>query len=526
MGELAAKALAKDPRIAEAKRLLKEALAAHQAGLTGPRPADPALKQSYEETLARFAQNRGAALYYPYLGSGLGRGPFVELADGSVKYDFITGIGVHYLGHNHPALLEAGVDAALENTVMQGNLQQNALSETLLRRLLEAANRKGAKLAHGFLTSSGAMANENALKMLFQKKHPAHRVLAFEHCFAGRTLALSQVTDKAAYRQGLPETVSVDYVPFFDEARPAESTAEAVAMLKAHLDRHPGAHACMIFELIQGEGGGYLAGDAGFFRALMTLLRERKVAILMDEIQTFGRTSELFAFQHFGLDGFADAVSLGKLSQACATLVTAEFQPRPGLVSQTFTAPSVAIHSALAILDTIEKEGFLGPEGRIMRLSDHFRAKLKDLSARRRDLAAGPFGMGGMIGFTPLGGDADLATKFLKRLFDAGVIGFIAGSKPARARFLLPVGSTGTEDIDAAFPLIEAALAATLDEAKTAQASASREAMRKESQALNKTAAFADANAAARASVNPSDAAAGRGQGSGQDTHKKPEGAA
>ncbi len=472
-GELAAGGLAKDPRVTEAKRLLREALAEHQAGLTGPRPADPDLRRGYEETLARFAAERGASLYYPYLGSGLGRGPLVELADGSVKYDFITGIGVHYLGHNHPALLEAGVDAALENTVMQGNLQQNALSEELLRRLLAAANRgggRGAKLAHGFLTSSGAMANENALKALFQKKHPAHRILAFDHCFAGRTMVLSQVTDKAAYRQGLPETVSVDYVPFFDEARPAESTARAVEVLKGHLARHPGGHALMIFELIQGEGGGYLAGDAGFFRALMTVLRESKVAILMDEIQTFGRTSELFAFQHFGLDEFVDAVSLGKLSQACATLVTAEYQPRPGLVSQTFTAPSVAIRSALAILDVIEKEGFLGPDGRIMRLARHFRGKLADLAARRPGLAAGPFGCGGMLAFTPLGGDPDLCAKFLRRLFDAGVIGFIAGSRPARARFLLPVGAIEERDIDAAFPLIEEALVATAAAAAAAPA--------------------------------------------------------
>lgn len=467
---LAAEALAADPRVQEAKRLLKEALAEHQAALTGIRPADPARKQAYAETLARFAAARGAALYYPYLGSGIGRGPLVELADGSVKYDFITGIGVHYLGHNHPALLEAGVDAALENTVMQGNLQQNAASEKLLRRLLDAADKHGAKLAHGFLTSSGAMANENALKAIFQKKHPAHRILAFEHCFAGRTMVLSQVTDKAAYRQGLPETVSVDYVPFYDAARPADSAAEAVAVLKAHLARHPGQHACMIFELIQGEGGGYLAGDAGFFRALMTVLREAKVAILMDEIQTFGRTSELFAFQHFGLDEFADAVSLGKLSQACASLVTAEYQPKPGLVSQTFTAPSAAIRAAGAILDVIEKEGFLGKDGKIMRLSDHFRGKLADLAERRPDLAAGPFGMGGMIGFTPLGGDPDRTAKFLKRLFDDGVIGFIAGGKPARARFLLPVGSTEIKDIDTVFPLIEAALEATAGPAAAAGA--------------------------------------------------------
>ncbi|MDB5103513.1 MAG: 4-aminobutyrate aminotransferase family protein [Fibrobacteres bacterium] len=458
MGKLAAKAMAEDPRVTEAKRLLRETLRDHQAGLTGIRPPDPELRKGYEETLARFGAMRGASLYYPYLGSGMGRGALVELADGSVKYDFITGIGVHYMGHNHPALLDAGVDAAMENTVMQGNLQQNSASEELLALLLKAANRKGAKMAHGFLTSSGAMANENALKVIFQKRSPAHRVLAFEHCFAGRTLALSQVTDKAAYRQGLPETLAVDYVPFYDENRPAESTAEAVAVIKGHMERHPGAHACMIFELIQGEGGGYLPGTPEFFRALMAPLRAAGVSILADEIQTFGRTSEYFAFQHFGLDDLIDVVTLGKLSQACATLIREEYKPKAGLVSQTFTAPSVAIRSASVIVRYMEEQGLLGADGKIMRLSRRFTDKLKDLARRRPDLAAGPFGMGGMIAFTPLGGDPDLVARYLRKLFDEGVIGFIAGGKPAKARFLLPVGGVEESDIDIVFPILERVL--------------------------------------------------------------------
>jgi 4-aminobutyrate aminotransferase-like enzyme len=464
MAELEAGGLRADPRVTEAKRLLRDALRDHQARLTGIRPPDPARKQDYEETLKRFSGLRGASLYYPYLGSGMGRGALVELADGSVKYDFISGIGVHYLGHNHPALLEAGVDAALENTVMQGNLQQNEISERLLGRLIAAANKRGAKMAHGFITSSGAMANENALKAIFQKKFPAHRVLAFEHCFAGRTLGMSQITDKPAYRQGLPETLSVDYVPFFDPADAKGSTQRAVDALKAHLGRYPGAHACMIFELIQGEGGGYLPGEPAFFKALMSQCRAAGVAVLMDEIQTFGRTSELFAFQHFGLDEFADVVTLGKLTQACATLITSEFQPKPGLISQTFTAPSISIHAALAILDCIESQGFLGQDGKIMRLSRKFTGLLSDLSKRRPDLAQGPYGLGGMIAFTPLGGDPGKVARFLRKLFDAGVIGFIAGDKTARARFLLPVGGVEESDIEAAFPILESILIATAEE--------------------------------------------------------------
>ena len=103
----------------------------------------------------------------------------VELLDGSVKYDFITGIGVHYMGHSHPEILDASIDAALEDTVMQGNLQASPIGTEVSKLFLQAARRKGSKLEYCFLTSSGAMANENALKVIFQKKATANRFLAF-----------------------------------------------------------------------------------------------------------------------------------------------------------------------------------------------------------------------------------------------------------------------------------------------------------------------------------------------------------
>src|SRR4051812_46269992 len=200
-----------DPRVAQAKELLRAALVDHQKQITGVRPPNPERKVAYEELLKHFGAARGGALFFPYLGSGIGNGALVELADGSVKYDMISGIGVHYFGHSHPMLLDTGIDAALRDTVMQGNLQQNVESVALAKILIEFANRQGQqpRIAHGFLTSSGAMANENALTIAFQKHPPASRVLAFSHGFAGRSMALSQMTDKAAYRAGLPKVLDI-----------------------------------------------------------------------------------------------------------------------------------------------------------------------------------------------------------------------------------------------------------------------------------------------------------------------------
>ena len=53
-------------------------------------------------------------------------------------------------------------------------------------------------------------------------------------------------------------------------------------------------------ELIQGEGG-YNIGNTDFFNALISILKNEKIPVLVDEIQTFGRTSELYAAQHFNI---------------------------------------------------------------------------------------------------------------------------------------------------------------------------------------------------------------------------------
>ena len=46
-------------------------------------------------------------------------------------------------------------------------------------------------------------------------------------------------------------------------------------------------------ELIQGEGG-YNIGSETFFKSIINIMKNEQIPILIDEVQTFGRTSELF----------------------------------------------------------------------------------------------------------------------------------------------------------------------------------------------------------------------------------------
>lgn len=454
---LIADQLQADPRIAQAKALLAEALSSHQAALTAVRPPRDELRVSYAQLIDEFSRQRGGALYFPYLGSGMGNGALVELADGSVKYDMISGIGVHPLGHSDPRLLADLVDAVLADTVMQGNLQQNRESQQLCAELVDLASQSGAALSHCFLTTSGAMANENALKMLLQKRAPARRLLAFGHAFAGRTLALSSITDKAAYRVGLPDLLAVDYVPFCDAAAPEQSLLRTLAALHAHVSRHPGGHAGMVLELIQGEGG-YRVAPREFLAELCAELRRCDIPIWFDEVQTFGRTSRPFAFQHFGLDEFADVVTIGKMTQVCATLFRDEFRPQPGLVSQTFTGATASIFAARHILQRLRTDMYSSQPARPLQIHDRFRHHFERLQSRWPDRIQGPWGLGGMVAFTACEGDAKASKDLLMKLFEAGVIAFVAGEHPTRIRMLPPVAVVTDSQIDQVCGIIEKCL--------------------------------------------------------------------
>ncbi len=459
MAKTIAEGFFNDPRLEKAKKLIQEALTEHQTHINGVKPANPELKESYDTLLKKVAGFRGGALFYNYLGTGIGNGPFVELADGSVKYDFITGIGVHYMGHSHHGVIEAQINGAISNTVMNGHLQQNVDTAQLLEIFSHEACKYGAGIKNVFLSTSGAMANENAFKIIFQKRSPASRFFAFEKCFAGRTLGMAWVTDKAAYRAGLPKTIDVDYIPFYDAKNHQGSIDAAVKVMKKYITRFPGHHAGFIMELIQGENGSWV-GHTEFFEALIAVCKESNISVMVDEVQTFARTSELFAFQHFKLDKHVDVVTVGKNSQVCATLFTDDHKPKPGLMSQTFTGSAAQIAASHYVISSVVKGGYLGENGKIEKLHNRFKQNLEKISKKNPEKLSGPYGIGAMVAMTVFAGDEPKSKAFTMKLFENGVLSFMASGHPTtRVRFLMPVMATEEKHIDEVCEIIEKTLA-------------------------------------------------------------------
>lgn len=455
---LAAESLRADPRVQQAEQLLQAALSDAKAKITGVRGPLEQRQSEYNSLLERLSIARGGAPYFPYLSSGIGNGPWVELADGSVKLDFICGIGVHGMGHSHPDLLSAGIDSALQSTVMQGNLQQHVPSLEACETLLNLAGQDpDCQLAHCLLTTSGAMANENALKIAFHHRSPADRVLCLDNCFAGRSIALAQLTDRAPYRAGLPTALAVDYLPGPDPDISQDSLQRSLQVLDSHLKRHPGKYATLWLELVAGEGG-YYPGTNEYFTRLCERAKQDDLLIIFDEVQTFGRLSQPFAFQHFQLSSFADIVTVGKISQLCATLYREELKPKGPLLSQTFTAATSAIAAALAIFRKMQSDQWFGPDGKNVQRHNYFRQRLESLAAKHPEKISGPWGCGMMIAFTPGDGSDEAAAKMVKALWEAGLMSFMAGHNPARVRFLPPPGVTELAHIDTAIAIIEEVL--------------------------------------------------------------------
>lgn len=419
----------------------------------GPEVSDFANEAT--DWLNRTGAIRGRPLNYPYVGSGAGNGPFVEVMDGSIKLDLINGIGIHLMGHGNADIIKSTLIGALQDVTNQGNLQPNREYTLFLEKLVSMASRNS-HLKYGWLATCGTMANESALKIARQKATPARMIVSFKNAFAGRSTMMAELTDNPAYRVGLPEYNEVLRLPWYDHKNP-QSSEITLNALKEHVAKH-GQNICVFaFEPMLGEGG-YMPAPREFFVPLLSFCKEHKIPIWADEVQTFTRTGEAFAFQTLGLGEYIDIATVAKTAQVAATLYTEEFNPKPGLIAGTFSGSSAALRAGLEVLNQIDNGTYFGNCGRISQIHKYFVEGLNQLAAtscsgKIQDVT----GMGLMIAFTPLDGKKETVDKLLKKLFKKGVMAFSCGKDPVRVRFLIPAIIQESQ-MDIGFRIIEECL--------------------------------------------------------------------
>ena len=123
----------------------------------------------------------------------------------------------------------------------------------------------------------------------------------------------------------------------------------------------------------------------------------------------------------------------------------------------TYAGSSVGMAVGARIIERMEEEGYLGPEGRIAVLGRRVERRFEILR-ERLPRAVGPnAGIGAMQGFVPFDGSPEVVRDLLNTAFEEGLLIFGAGANPGRVRMLLPVNVTD-EELEAGFTVLEKSL--------------------------------------------------------------------
>ncbi|MBV8631619.1 MAG: 4-aminobutyrate--2-oxoglutarate transaminase [Silvibacterium sp.] len=289
-------------------------------------------------------------------------GAVLEDLDGNRYIDLAGGIGTLNVGHRNPRVLTAlrrQLDAFLHLCFsVTGYESYIELAEKL------NAITPGHFAKKTFLVNSGAEAVENAVKIA-RAYTGRSAVLCVEDAFHGRTMLGMSLTSKThPYKQGFgPFLPDIYRIPYGEPARSRladrvpMSHEDVEQMLDHTFRRFVAAEsvAAVIVEPVLGEGG-FVVPPTGFLPALAQICRRHGIVFIADEVQTgFGRTGELFASTHFGIepDLIVTAKSLGGGTPLAAVTGRAEIMdaPVPGGIGGTFGGNPLSCAAALAVIE-------------------------------------------------------------------------------------------------------------------------------------------------------------------------------
>jgi 4-aminobutyrate aminotransferase-like enzyme len=183
---------------------------------------------------------------------------------------------------------------------------------------------------------------------------------------------MAEITDRPEYRIGQPVTFPVHYIPFHNRNDPRSATL-ALEALREIIRREGDRIASFVVELVQGEAG-FVTAPREFFVPLFEECKRAGIVVWVDEVQTFGRTGELFATTRLDLAEYVEVITV-RCSER-GTIPTAPSND-PGLVSGTFSGATVAMAVGRRIIEKVVGEGFFGSRGREIVLEKLTRAHLE-----------------------------------------------------------------------------------------------------------------------------------------------------
>ncbi len=346
------------------------------------------------------------------------KGCYVWDKNGTKYLDFYGGHAVISIGHSHPTYVKA-ISEQVDKIGFYSNSVLNPLQKELAQKLGELSSYSDYSL---FLCSSGAEANENALKLasFYTGKR---RVIAFKNAFHGRTSGAVAITDNLNIQSAFNKGHRVTFIELND-----------IHAVEYELKKNNVA--AVIIEGILGVAGIFTPKDE-FLQQLDSLCKKHNVPLIIDEVQSgYGRTGQFFAHQFANIkpDLITMAKGMGNGFPIGGLLISPKFEAKKGMLGTTFGGNHLACAAAIAVLNVIEEE-LLIENAALM--GNYLKEKLININGIKEIR-----GRGLILGL-------DFMPEYLgvrdKLLFESHI--FTGGAKNNVMRLLPPL-SISKEDID------------------------------------------------------------------------------
>ena len=325
--------------------------------------------------------------------------------------DLTSGHGVANIGYGNERVAKAIYEQALKISVLHSSFPHECRAK-LYEKL---ASLTPSNLDSTFLSNSGTEANEAAIKLAIANHREASspKIIAFKRGFHGRTLGSLALTHGQAYRKAFePRMGPVEFSTYND----MNSVIECY-------NKDPTNTIAVSIELIQGEGGVYVA-DKDFVKRLREFCTEKHLTLIFDEVQTgFGRTGKMFCLEHFGVspDILCLAKSIAGGIPMGATLSASEYFQKfeKGEHASTFGGNPIACAAALAAISVIEERGLVENAAKLGMKFEEITKDWPSIYQAVKEVR----GLGLMRGIH----FRDKAGKYLQYAFDHNVLGLNAG---------------------------------------------------------------------------------------------------
>jgi len=315
-----------------------------------------------------------------------GEGPYLYTEDGGKYLDFIAGIAVTGLGHNHPELVETLKDQADKLWHLSNMFR--------IQGQYELANKYCAAIPFAgkvFFTNSGAEALECAMKTARRYHYDRgdterYEIITFTGAFHGRTFATINAGGNPKYLKGFgPQIPGFTHLEFGDHDALQDAISDKTA--------------AVLVEPVQGEGGLRPMPEV-CLQGLRELCDANGALLIFDEVQCgMGRTGKLFAHQWSDIEpdimAIAKGVGGGFPFGACLAREDIAACMVPGTHGSTYGGNPLAMAVGNKVFDLINDEEMLE---HVRKISNFVKQQFERLKDEYPDVVQEIRGKGLLIG--------------------------------------------------------------------------------------------------------------------------------